>query len=201
MTRLELALAGTVVRFAVVGLASVGLACAHAPPRGPIATTRAGVAPAPGNCGDARAPYLAELCAMDEPSLSVAGPETYRFLWTRHLRNPVAVRLTRAGGDVVIVTIEADAHDPSTRRRHELTGGGEVWTAFLTQLQAADFWNLAGDPEEDERGLDGADWVIEGRRAGIYHAVIRWEPKPGPFRDACETIIKASGLSFPAEIR
>jgi hypothetical protein len=201
MTRLELVLVGTVIRFASVGLGGAGLACAHAPPRGPIATTRAGVAPAPGHCGEATAPYLAELCGMDEPSLSLAGPETYRFVWLRHLRNPVAVRVTRAGADVAVVMVEADVHDPSAKRRHEFVTGGEVWTALLTHLQAADFWNLAGDPEDDERGLDGADWVVEGRRAGIYHAVIRWEPKPGPFRDACEALIKASGLSFPAEIR
>jgi hypothetical protein len=138
---------------------------------------------------------------MGEPSLSVAGPETYRFVWTRHHRNPVAVRVTRAGLGMAVVMVEADAHDPRANRRHDFVAGGEVWTSLLRHLEAADFWNLAGDPEEDERGLDGADWVIEGRRAGLYHSVIRWEPKPGPFRDACEDLIKVSGLSFPGELR
>ena len=185
----------------IVGLGDVALGCAHAPPRGPIATTRAGVAPAGGSCAEASAPYLAELCAMGEPSLSVAGPETYRFVWTRHLRNPVAVRVTRAGADVAVVMVELDAHDPSAKRRHEFVASGEVWAALHRHLEAADFWNLAGDPGEDERGLDGADWVIEGRRGGLYHSVIRWEPKAGPFRDACEDLIKVAGASFPAEIR
>jgi len=198
MTRLELALVRTTL-VAVVVIGCVSLGCAHAPPRGPVATTKAG--PALSRCGDAPAPHLAELCGMGEPSLSVSGPETYRFLWMRHLRNPVAVRVTRSGAGVAVVSIESDVHDPAVKRRHEFVAGGEAWTAFLTHLQAADFWNLAGDPEDDERGLDGADWVLEGRRGGVYHSVIRWEPKPGPFRDSCEELIKLAGVSFPAEIR
>ena len=200
MTRLQWALLRTVsLSFGCAALASAG--CAHPAPRGPVATTAAGVAPAAGRCADAKAPYLAELCAMGEPPLSVAGPEAYRFVWTRHLHNPVAVRVTRAGDDVAVVSVEADARDPATKRRHEFVATGDVWTALVAHLQSADFWKLAGDPEEDERGLDGADWVIEGRRGDVYHSVIRWEPKPGPFRRACEDLIKVSGLSFPAEIR
>jgi hypothetical protein len=184
-----------------LALALTAASCSHAPPRGPIATTRAGVAPAQGSCDEAQAPYLAELCGMGEPSLSVPGPETYRFMWLRHLRNPVAVRVAKTKDGVTITSVQADAHDPSKKRTHEITAGPEVWTELAEHVKAADFWNLAGDPEEDDRGLDGADWIVEGRKAGIYHAVIRWEPKNGPFRDVCEDIIKISGLSFPAEIR
>ena len=66
--------------------------------------------------------------------------------------------------------------------------------ALRTHLAAADFWNMPGDPSDDERGLDGADWVIEGRRNGVYHSVIRWEPRPGPFRTACEDFIALSSI-------
>jgi hypothetical protein len=188
-------------RLALACLGGAALSCAHPAPRGPVATSKAASTQSAASCGQASAPYLAEVCAMGEPSLAVAGPEAYRFVWTRHLRNPVAVRVTRAGADVAVVMVELDAHDPSTKRRHEFVAGGEVWAALRRHLEAADFWNLAGDPGEDERGLDGADWVIEGRRGGLYHSVIRWEPKPGPFRDACEDLIKVAGVSFPAEIR
>jgi hypothetical protein len=182
----------------LIGLAS---SCAHPAPRAPIAATRAGVGPAAGSCGDASLPFLAELCGMGEPSLSTLGSETYRFVWTKQMRNPVAVRISRAGPEFALVSVQADARDPSVNRRHEFTVGPEVWTSLKRHLDAADFWNMAGDPGEDERGLDGADWVIEGRRANIYHAVVRWEPKSGPFREACQDLINASGLSFPAEIR
>lgn len=190
------------IRFALaVACVAWGAGCAHPAPRGPVATSNAASAPKLDSCADASAPYLAELCAMGEPSLSVSGRETYRFIWTRHLRNPVAVRVTRAGADIAVVAVEGDAHDPSAQRRHEFTVTTEVWTSLRAHLDAADFWNLAGDPADDERGLDGADWVLEGRRGGVYHSVIRWEPQPGPFRTACEDLIKVSGVSFPAEIR
>jgi hypothetical protein len=180
----------------------VFVACAHPEPRGPVAVSSPAAAPKLASCADAPATYLAELCGMNEPSLSVAGPESYRFVWTRHLRNPVAVRLTRAGETAIaVVAIEGDAQDPTALRRHEFTVPNGVWIELRKHLDAADFWNLAGDPSDDERGLDGADWALEGRRGGVYHSVIRWEPQPGPFRTACEDLIKASGISFPAEIR
>jgi hypothetical protein len=138
---------------------------------------------------------------MKEPSLAEVGPETYRFVWMRHHHNPVAVRLNLAKDGVAVVAVQSDVHDPANARRHEFKAALDGWNALLLHLQAADFWNMAGDPEDDEKGLDGADWIIEGRRGGVYHSVIRWEPKPGPFRDACEDFIKLSGLSFPAEIR
>jgi hypothetical protein len=168
-----------------------------------VATTSPGspLAPRYATCGDAPAPHLAELCAMKEPSLAETGPETYRFVWMRHHHNPVAVRVSRAGDGVAVVAVQADIHDPANARRHEFKVSDSAWTALLGHLQAADFWNMAGDPQEDERGLDGADWIIEGRRAQLYHSVIRWEPRAGAFRDACDDFIKLSGLSFPAEIR
>jgi hypothetical protein len=187
----------------VLACAVLSLSCAHPAPRGPVATTPAGSALTPRleSCADAAAPYLAELCAMKEPSLSTVGPETYRFVWMRHHHNPVAVRLNLAKDAVSVVSVQSDAHDPANARRHEFTAAADAWNALLIHLQAADFWNMPGDPEEDQQGLDGADWIIEGRRGGVYHSVVRWEPKPGPFREACEDFIKLSGLTFPAEIR
>jgi hypothetical protein len=180
----------TVSAVAIVG------GCGHTPSaRAP--TMKPGVA-----CSDQDAPYLVELCAMDEPSLQQPGPETYRFVWLKTFRNPVAVRLSRSGDVVRVVSVEADAHDPKAKRRHEFTVAVDAWTTVLTHLTAADFWHLSSEQSEDERGLDGADWVVEGRRAGLYHAVNRWNPGPGPFRAACEALVKASGLSFlPSEIR
>jgi hypothetical protein len=187
----------------VLACAVLFLSCAHASPRGPIATKDpdSALAPKYETCGDAPAPYLAELCAMKEPSLQLTGPEAYRFVWMRHHHNPIAVRLSLASDGVAVVAVQSDAHDPTNARRHEFKAAAESWNTLLGHLQATDFWNMAGDPEEDDRGLDGADWIIEGRRGGIYHSVIRWQPGPGPFREACEDFIKLSGLSFPAEIR
>jgi hypothetical protein len=180
----------------------LGLACAPTTPRVAVAVTPAKQAPPPpADCGQVKEPYLAELCAMKEPALSVSGPETYRFLFMRHLHNPVAVRFTRKGDGIAVTTVEANVHDPKDNRRHEFTAEIGAWNDLKAHLESADFWNLFGDPTEDERGLDGADWVIEGRRGGVYHAVVRWNPPPGPFRSACEDFIKLAGMAFPTELR
>ncbi|HVZ71285.1 MAG TPA: hypothetical protein VHJ20_02825 [Polyangia bacterium] len=180
----------------------LGLACAPAPMRVAVATTPVhGVPTPPRDCTEAGAPYLVELCAMHEPPLSVSGPETYRFLWMRHQHNPVAVRAMRSGEGVAVFSVESNAQDPRDERRHEFQADVSSWKSLRAHLDAADFWNLAGDPDDDERGLDGADWVLEGRRGGIYHAVVRWNPPPGPFRAACEDLIRVAGVGFPAELR
>jgi hypothetical protein len=54
------------------------------------------------------------------------------------------------------------------------------WGRLQDALIAASFWAL--DPEELRLGLDGSDWLIEGRRKDIYRAVSRWSPDGGHLR-------------------
>jgi hypothetical protein len=49
------------------------------------------------------------------------------------------------------------------------------WGRLQAALIAASFWALG--PDERRRGLDGSDWLIEGRREDIYRAVSRWSPR------------------------
>ena len=48
------------------------------------------------------------------------------------------------------------------------------WGRLHRTLDAAKFWSL--DASGNRSGLDGANWLIEGRRKDIYHAVHRWSP-------------------------
>ncbi len=48
------------------------------------------------------------------------------------------------------------------------------WTRLQAQLDAARFWTLP--PQNDRIGLDGARWLIEGRRGDVRHQVRRWSP-------------------------
>jgi hypothetical protein len=59
------------------------------------------------------------------------------------------------------------------------------------------FWKMPTRPPEPELGLDGAQWIIEGRRAAQYHVVDRWTPKKGSYRDAGLHFLQLSGLSVP----
>jgi hypothetical protein len=49
------------------------------------------------------------------------------------------------------------------------------WARLQDALVAASFWTL--DPVEERFGLDGSDWLIEGRRKDIFRAVRRWSPR------------------------
>jgi hypothetical protein len=49
---------------------------------------------------------------------------------------------------------------------------------FLNRLDQAHFWEMPA--ESQHRGLDGAEWILEGVRGGKYHIVVRWCPD---FRD------------------
>ena len=35
---------------------------------------------------------------------------------------------------------------------------------------------------QQDRGVDGAQWIIEGVRNGTYHVVDRWSPREGQVR-------------------
>lgn len=48
------------------------------------------------------------------------------------------------------------------------------WQGLQDCLNAARFWSL--DSTDESLGLDGAQWLIEGRREDAYQAVARWSP-------------------------
>ena len=65
---------------------------------------------------------------------------------------------------------------------------------FLDYLEKADFWNMPQN--EPPRGLDEADWIIEGTKNGKYHIVDRWSPEEGPFREAALYLVKLTQLKI-----
>jgi hypothetical protein len=54
------------------------------------------------------------------------------------------------------------------------------WEKLQRALMISNFWSL--DTADEQLGLDGAQWLIEGRRGDIYHSVERWSPR-GAVRD------------------
>jgi hypothetical protein len=51
---------------------------------------------------------------------------------------------------------------------------------FLGKIEAHHFWKLPSIHED--RGVDGAQWIVEGVRIGTYHIVDRWSPEDGEIR-------------------
>ena len=78
-----------------------------------------------------------------------------------------------------------------TRQINKVVAPDE-WTRAVRAVAAAEFWRMG--PASDERGNDGAEWVLEGRRGGAYKVVNRWSAD-GAFREAGLAIVRASGLA------
>jgi hypothetical protein len=146
--------------------------------------------------------YSRHLTAMEEGSMLAPDKqavESYRFLWLRSFHHPVAVRVWRSETDQFITVKEmsgAGGYEPGrfvVNRTRKLAPG--EWDAFIRPLDDSCYWNLSTD-DPNERGFDGAQWILEGVKGGRYHIVDRWTPTSGSFREACLHSLKLSGLAI-----
>ena len=144
--------------------------------------------------------YSNQLKAMGESSLLSqpdSPPETYRFLWLRSFRHPVAVRVWAScyGHFISVKQLSSQGTiEPGrliTDQTRPLTD--TEWDHFINLLDRSCYWQLG--PETDDIGFDGARWVLEGVREGRYHLVDRWTPESGDYQEACLYLLK---LSNPA---
>lgn len=145
--------------------------------------------------------YTKHLTAMKEAPLSFPDEqvrESYRFLWLRSFHNPVAVRLWKTDTEQFISVREtsgAGGYEPGdlilmTQRKLSQ----DEWDAFMRVLEYACYWEQP--TEEDDAGLDGARWILEGFREGRYHSVDRWTPQRGSFYEVCLYMLKLSRLKI-----
>jgi hypothetical protein len=142
--------------------------------------------------------FAQHLRAMVEPTLSCKDPggEVYRFLWLRTFDFPMAVRIAKVKGVATLSAVELDGaggYEPGkvSRRAHR-TLTAEEWEQVARKIEAIDFWNMPG--QDGRYGLDGARWVLEGRRGYSYHLVNRWSPDEGAYTDLCRSLLNLAGL-------
>lgn len=141
--------------------------------------------------------YSKHLKALNEPALpSIEGAnETYRFLWLRSFHHPIAIRVWRIGEERNIVFKELDGaggYEPGkliANKTRRLTA--DEWDKFIDLLQKTSYWQLP--TESKDFGLDGAQWVLEGKKDEQYHIVDRWSPRSGSYLEACSYLLKLSG--------
>ena len=144
--------------------------------------------------------YSLHLSFMEEPSLFKMAEskdrEVYRFLWLRSFHAPFSFRLhvrpegtgflfvksTNRGGFGQIVLSKVVNLDERQVNR------------FTTALEDLRFWILpTSDPSRT--GRDGAQWLLEGVKAGKYHIVNRWSPEDGQFRQLMLDLVALSGIT------
>jgi hypothetical protein len=145
-----------------------------------------------------RRAYSEFLRVMGEPSLScgVGTSEAYRFLWLRTFNSPIGIRVEKAGDSAYISAVKlsgAGGFLPGTisHKSTRLLSSAE-WIRITHAVRSASFWSIAST--ERSNGLDGANWVLEGRNNANYHVAERWSPKPGPFRELCLLLVELSKI-------
>lgn len=145
--------------------------------------------------------YSRVLTTMAEPSLSCGRVdiETYRFLMIPTWGPPAAVRIAFGVRGALL-----------TARLLSGLGGYDVghlersaqrvlfWAereALLRAIERADFWRMrVRDPER--LGVDGSQWILEGRSASRYHVVDRWSPHSGEFHELGTLFARLGGVPF-----
>jgi hypothetical protein len=147
------------------------------------------------------------LAAMKEPSLfappSDAARDEYRFLWLRTFHKPIAIRIWRGGpaAQMRIVRLSgAGGYDPGqveSDATTQITAGD--WKRFRDCLAKAKFWQMPTKDPNEELGLDGSQWILEGRAEGKYHVVDRWTPSGGDYAACCRLLVTLAKLQIPQD--
>jgi hypothetical protein len=153
--------------------------------------------------------YAKHLRAMSEPSLLDAAKnnssDSYRFLWLRTFRQPIAIRLTiRPDGTAQLTGIELTGkggYDPgivATTQIVELSQ--DQVHQFQDLLQTTEYWSMptVDSKLHEELIRDGAEWILEGVRDGRCHVVARLSPKNETYREACLYLLKLSKIEVEA---
>jgi hypothetical protein len=126
--------------------------------------------------------------------------EVYRFTWRSSFDGDAVVRIGRQGDEIALRWVYRWFRIPSPDDAPPVQSPTpEDWARLQEALAAACFWMLDADEGPIVRGLDGSDWLIEGRRKDIFRAVSRWGPR-GALRDLGKLLFEMAGSPL-AEVR
>jgi len=129
---------------------------------------------------------------------ATSGQEAYRLIWAPSHQLPLIVRVSRgaAAANVVVryQVLDPQSSEPKNGRplRRPLTK--EEWESVVRAIDDSDFWAMASALSSYN---DASDWILEGVRAGRYHAVRIQSPSDGKFRVACVKLLRLAGVTLP----
>jgi hypothetical protein len=114
------------------------------------------------------------LVGAEEPLCRSRGAEdeAYRFMWHSSFDGAAMVHIASKREATALRWNYLRLRNGQTYGTMVLSAAD--WGRLHRTLDAAKFWSL--DASGNRSGLDGADWLIEGRRKDIYHAVHPWSP-------------------------
>lgn len=134
--------------------------------------------------------YSSQLRALQESPLysTEIDPkiECYRFTWLRTFHRPVAFRIDvnpdGTGQFTIKVADGAGGFEPGKLVRDEKKPlEKRLMEVIRWRFSTAKFFELPPF-EENQRGNDGSEWILEAVRDGKYHIVTRWTPQTGPIQ-------------------
>lgn len=128
-------------------------------------------------------------------------PEAYRFAWLRTFDAPIIVTVVLGVPEPFVETVWLTGQsgfepgEVDRRARRTLTLA-EIAQA-RRRVRQAGFWQT--QERCDMKGLDGAAWVLEGRRGDQYQLVSEWSPTEGAIRAAGLDLLAMGGVDLQAE--
>jgi len=125
--------------------------------------------------------YSYQLYALKEPVLFTLKSENeiYRFTWLRTFDNPIAIRMEKRADTYKLywkVCSGAGGYEPGNIIIDETADvTEEVWNTFIKMIKQLDFWDM--EPKDSTfDGLDGSQWILEGKNYQYYRVIDRWSP-------------------------
>lgn len=143
--------------------------------------------------------YSKHLSAMNEPIIysDKSEREIYRFIWLRTFHNPIAIRIEKTDNSYFLywkLCDGAGGYEPGNLVVNEQQKIDKlIWDTFIAKLNQIDFWNLPTSIKSF--GLDGSEWILEGKTSNNYHVVDRWMPNENSkFYSCCDFLIGLTDL-------
>ena len=145
--------------------------------------------------------YSKKLAAMKEPNLSEyeSDNETYRFTWLRSFNEPIMIRIQKVNSNFT-VTVKQLSGRGGYQSGHIIMNKTfkikkSEWNELQTKLKQINFSQLKS--ENEWRGFDGAEWILEGVTKYDYHYTIRWFPgKTSSYAKCCLYFLKLSRIKI-----
>lgn len=146
--------------------------------------------------------YSSDFYQLGEPPLwppSSENERTFRFTHLGAFTGPKAVTLTVLPDGSGKVKMTMLHQLPEQTKGEQLSAVPEDRVSdFLKHLERAHFWEMP--TESQHRGLDGAEWIMEGVQDGRYHIAVRWcpnlyehSPEDAAFAEAARFLFQLAG--------
>jgi hypothetical protein len=145
--------------------------------------------------------YSRQLFAMKEPVLfnDKTNREVYRFTWLRTFHHPISIRIEKRGDSYLLfwkLCNGAGGYAPGklvVDSQKALSKA--VWRTFIAKVELTKFWSM--ETNKRELGMDGSEWILEGKENNKYHVVSRWTPSPSDdLYRCCDFLIQLTGLKI-----